>query len=199
MIIGNDKPVRIIGYSQSSMTQEFVGEISCTRPVDVIGTQDFLNDPDPQFQYIVAISVDFAERKNVIDTVDSLDLDLITVISDQSLVGNNPAPTIQPGTFIFPFCNIGLGAVIGRHCVINPYTMIGHYSTIGRNCILRSGVMITDKSTIGNNCVFNIRSTVTNHATVVDDVQLMAFANVAKDIATPGRYIGSTARKFIGS
>ena len=77
--------------------------------------------------------------------------------------------------------------------------MIGHYSTIGRNCILRSGVMITDKSTIGNNCVFNIRSTVTNRVTIVDDVQLMAFANVAKDITVSGRYIGSTARKFIGS
>jgi UDP-3-O-[3-hydroxymyristoyl] glucosamine N-acyltransferase len=199
MIIGNDKPVRIIGYTESSMTQEFVGEISRTSPVVVIRPQDFLNDPDPQFQYIVSVSFDFAERKAVIDTVDSLELDLITIISDQSLVGNNPAPVIQPGTFIFPFCNIGLGAAIGRHCIINPYSMIGHYSTIGRNCILRSGVMITDKSTIGNNCVFNIRSTVTNRVTIVDDVQLMAFANVAKDITTPGRYIGSTARKFIGS
>jgi len=199
MIIGNDKPIRIIGYSESSMTQEFVGEISLARPVTVIGTKDFLNDPDPQFQYIVSVSFDFAERKAVIDTVDSLDLDLITVISDQSLVGNNPAPVIQPGTFVFPFCNISLGAAIGRHCIISPYSMLGHYSTIGRNCVLRPGVMITDKSTVGDNCVFNIRSTVTNRATIVDDVELMAFANVAKNIATPGRYIGSTARKFIGS
>jgi UDP-3-O-[3-hydroxymyristoyl] glucosamine N-acyltransferase len=199
MIIGNDKLIRIIGYSESSMTQEFVGEISLARPVTVIGTKDFLNDPDPQFQYIVSVSFDFAERKAVIDTVDSLDLDLITVISDQSLVGNNPEPVIQPGTFVFPFCNISLGAAIGRHCIISPYSMLGHYSTIGRNCVLRPGVMITDKSTVGDNCVFNIRSTVTNRATIVDDVELMAFANVAKNIATPGRYIGSTARKFIGS
>jgi len=199
MIIGNDKPVRIIGYAKSSMTQEFLGEIYLARPVEVIGTQDFLNNPDPQFQYIVAVSFDFAERKNIIDTVDSLGLDLITVINDQCCIGNNPAPVIQPGTFVFPFCNISLGAAIGRHCIISPYSMLGHYSTIGRNCVLRPGVMITDKSTVGDNCVFNIRSTVTNRATIVDDVELMAFANVAKDIATPGRYIGSTARKFIGS
>jgi UDP-3-O-[3-hydroxymyristoyl] glucosamine N-acyltransferase len=199
MIIGNNKPIRVIGYAESSMTQEFVGEISCTRSVTVVETQDFLNNPDPQFQYIVSVSFDFAERKHIIDTVDRLDLDLITVINDQSLVGNNPAPTIQPGTFVFPFCNISLGAAIGRHCIISPYSMLGHYSTIGRNCVLRPGVMITDKSTVGDNCVFNIQSTVTNHATVVDDVELMAFANVAKDITAPGQYIGSTARKFIGS
>jgi UDP-3-O-[3-hydroxymyristoyl] glucosamine N-acyltransferase len=59
--------------------------------------------------------------------------------------------------------------------------------------------MITDKSIVGNNCVFNIQSTVTNRATVVDDVELMAFAKVAKDITTSGQYIGSTVRKFIGS
>jgi UDP-3-O-[3-hydroxymyristoyl] glucosamine N-acyltransferase len=199
MIIGNNKPIRVIGYAESSMTHEIVGEISRTSSVSVIGTQDFLNNPDFQFQYIVSVSVDFEERKNVIDTVDDLDLDLITVISDQSLVGNRPAPVIQPGTFIFPFCSIGLGATIGRHCIISAYSMIGHYSTIGCNCVLRPGVMITDKSLIGNNCVFNIRSTVTNRATIVDNVELMAFANVAKNITVPGRYIGSTARKFIGS
>jgi UDP-3-O-[3-hydroxymyristoyl] glucosamine N-acyltransferase len=198
MIIGNDKPIRVIGYAESSMTQEFVGEISRTRPVSVIRTHDFLNNPDSQFQYIVAVSFDFAERKDVVNRVDSLDLDLITVINDHCLLGNNPAPVIQPGTFIFPFCNIGLGATIGRHCIISAYSMLGHHSTIGRNCVLRPGVMVTGKSTVGDNCVFNIRSTVTNHATVVDDVELMAFANVAKDITVPGQYIGSTARKFIG-
>ena len=198
MIIGNNNPIRIIGYAESSMTQEFVGEISRTKPVDVIGTQDFLNDPDTQFQYIVAVSVDFSERKTVVDMLDRLELDLITVINDHCLLGNNPAPVIQPGTFIFPFCNIGLGATIGRHCIISAYSMLGHHSTIGRNCVLRPGVMVTGKSTVGDNCVFNIRSTVTNHATVVDDVELMAFANVAKDITVSGQYIGSTARKFIG-
>jgi UDP-3-O-[3-hydroxymyristoyl] glucosamine N-acyltransferase len=199
MIIGNNKPIRVIGYAESSMTQEFVGEISRTKPVNVIGTQDFLNDPDTHFQYIVSVSFDFAERKDVVNLVDSLDLDLITVINDHCQIGNNPAPVIQPGTFIFPLCNISLGARIGRHCIISPYSMLGHYSTIGRNCVLRPGVMITDKSAVGNNCVFNIQSTVTNRATVVDDVELMAFANVAKDITVPGQYIGSTARKFISS
>ena len=199
MIIGNDKPIRIIGHAEASTTHEFVGEISRTKPVTLIGTQDFLNNPDTQFQYIVAVNFDLVERKKIIDTVDSLDLDLITVINDQSLVGNNPAPAIQPGTFIFPFCNISLGSSIGRHCIIGSYSLIGHYSTIGRNCQLRPGVMITGKSTVGNNCVFNNRSTVTNRATVVDDVELMAFANVVKDITEPGRYVGSSARRVIGS
>ena len=36
MIIANNKPIRIIGYAESSMTHEFVNEISKTRPDDFI-------------------------------------------------------------------------------------------------------------------------------------------------------------------
>jgi UDP-3-O-[3-hydroxymyristoyl] glucosamine N-acyltransferase len=197
MIIGNNKPIRVIGYAESSMTQEFVNEISKTHNAKVVAPLNFA--PDNDYQYIVAVTLDLAERRQIINAVDQYKLDLITVIHDTSLVGSTPPAKIGAGTFVFPFCNISLGAAIGRHCIISPYSMLGHYSTIGRNCVLRPGVMITDKSTVGNNCVFNIQSTVTNHVTVVDDVELMAFANVAKNIATPGRYIGSTSRKFIGS
>jgi len=197
MIIANHKPIRIVGYAESSMTHEFVNEISKTHTAEVIAPLNFA--PDNGYQYIVAVTLDLAERKQIIDAVDQYELDLITVIHDTSLVGSTPPAKIGAGTFVFPFSTIALGASIGQHCIISPYSMLGHYSTIGRNCILRSGAMITDKSTVGNNCVFNIRSTVTNHVTVVDDVQLMAFANVAKDITVPGQYIGSTARKFIGS
>jgi len=197
MIIANHKPIRIVGYAESSMTHEFVNEISKTHTAEVIAPLTFA--PDNGYQYIVAVTLDLAERKQIIDAVDQYELDLITVIHDTSLVGSTPPAKIGAGTFVFPFSTIALGASIGQHCIISPYSMLGHYSTIGRNCILRSGAMITDKSTVGNNCVFNIRSTVTNHVTVVDDVQLMAFANVAKDITVPGQYIGSTARKFIGS
>jgi UDP-3-O-[3-hydroxymyristoyl] glucosamine N-acyltransferase len=196
MIIANDKPIKIIGYTESSMTHEFVNEISKTRVVDVVAPSDFLIlDNKEQYQYIVSVTVDLAERKQMIDVIDTLMLDLITVINDTALIDYSPKPNIAPGTFIFPFCNIGLGSNIGQHCIVGCYTLVGHYSTIGKNCILRPGVMIHGKSQVGNNCVINTRATVTNGVQVADNIKILGFSAVVKNLDTPGTYIGCPARR----
>jgi UDP-3-O-[3-hydroxymyristoyl] glucosamine N-acyltransferase len=196
VIIGNNKPIRIIGYSKSSMTQEFVNEILLTHTVEIIQPDDFLLLPNQDdYQYIIAVSYDLEERKKLIEYVDQQNFNLITVISDRSLVGTTPGAIIHPGTFIFPFCNIGLGAKVGRHCIIGSYSLLGHYSQFGNNCIIRPGVMVTGKSIVGNNCTINTRSTITNNSIVTDNVEIMAFTNVVKNISESGRYIGSTARR----
>lgn len=194
MIIGNHKPIRIIGYNQSSMTQEYVNEISKTHAVQVVEPTNFVADTD--YQYIVSITYDLAERRRVIDLVDRCQLDLITVIHDTSLIGTNPPAQVGAGTFVFPFTTVALGSVVGSHSVIGPYNLIGHYSRVGRNCITRPGVIISDKSTVGDHCVFNIKSTVTNKVRITDDVEVMGLTNVVKDIDLAGRYAGSTARRI---
>jgi UDP-3-O-[3-hydroxymyristoyl] glucosamine N-acyltransferase len=196
VIIGNNKPIKIIGYLESSMTAEFVNEITLTRLAEIVCPDDFLSLPNQNnYQYIIAVSYDLEERKKLIEYVDRQNLDLITVISDRSLVGTTPVSIIHPGTFIFPFCNISLGARVGRHCIIGSYSLLGHYSQLGNNCVLRPGVMITGKSTVGNNCTINTRSTVTNNSNVTDNVEIMAFTNVVKNIVESGKYIGTTARR----
>lgn len=196
MIIANNKPIKVIGYTESSMTHEFVNEISKTCPVDVIDPGNFLMlDNKEQYQYIISVSVDMIERKQMIDLVDTLTLDLITVINDTTLTDYRPKPNIAPGTFIFPFCNIGLGSSIDRHCIVGAYTLVGHYSTIGKNCILRPGVMLHGKSHIGNNCVINTRATVTNGVRVADDIKILGFAGVVKNLDIPGNYAGCPARR----
>jgi UDP-3-O-[3-hydroxymyristoyl] glucosamine N-acyltransferase len=193
MIRGNNKPIRIVGYPQSTMTQEFVNEISKTHSAEVVAPLSF--EPDNNYQYIVAVTFDLEERRQIIDAVDQHKLDLITVIHDTSLIGSNPPADIGAGTFVFPFSTVALGAQTGRHCIIGPYNLIGHYSHLGDNCITRPGVIISDKSKVGNNCVFNIKSTVTNKVTITDNVSIMGLSNVVKDIDQPGRYAGSSARR----
>jgi acyl-[acyl carrier protein]--UDP-N-acetylglucosamine O-acyltransferase len=194
MIIGNTKPIRVVGYVESSMTQEFVNEIVKTHTVDVIEPPNFVSNPD--YQYIVAVTLDLAERRRMIDLIDQNNLDLVTVIHDTSLIGSNPPAQIGAGTFVFPFTIVALGSKIGPHSVIGPYNLIGHYSQVGRNCITRPGVTISDKSTVGDDCVFNIKATVTNKVTITDCVEIMGLSNVVKDIDQAGRYAGSTARRI---
>jgi UDP-3-O-[3-hydroxymyristoyl] glucosamine N-acyltransferase len=193
MIRGNSKPIRIIGYPQSTMTQEFVNEISKTHSAEVVEPQNFV--PNSEFQYIVAVTFDLQERQQIIDLVDQHQLDLITVIHDSSLIGTNPPANIGAGTFVFPFSIVALGSRTGRHCIIGPYNLVGHYSELGNNCITRPGVTISDKSKVGNNCVFNIKATITNKVKITDNVAVMGLSNVVKDIDRPGRYAGSTARR----
>jgi UDP-3-O-[3-hydroxymyristoyl] glucosamine N-acyltransferase len=194
MIISNNKPIRIIGYTKSSMTQEFLAEIQKTHSAEVITPDGFFKEPEQdQYQYIVSVSWDLGERKTVIDHVDQHGFDLITVIHDSAIVGTDH---IGPGSFVFGFSTAAIGSKIGRHSIIGYYSLVGHHSCLGNNCILRPGVMINGKSTVGNNCVINSRVTVTNGSTVADNIELMAFTNVAKDLTSAGRYIGPTAKKI---
>lgn len=197
MIIGNQKPIRIIGYIESSMTQEFLESISRTHEVEVVRPSDFTVDAD--YQYIVAVTVDMEERQQLIKIIDENNLDLITFIHDTSLIGTHPPAEIGPGSFIFPFAIVALGSKMGRHCIIGPHNLIGHYSQLGNNCITRPGVTICNKSVVGDHCVFNVRSTVTNKVTVTDHVEVMGLTNVVKDLELPGRYVGTLARRVTES
>jgi len=197
MIIANTKPIRIIGYAESSMTKEFVNEVNKTHLAEVIAPTDFLNLTDKNiYQYIVSISVDLDERMNITTLIDQYGLDLITVVHDTTILNQDLLSSVGNGTFIFPFCNLAHGARVGRHCIISSYSLIGHYATINNNCILRPGVMITDRSTVGKNCMINIRSTVTNKATITNNVEISGCSSVTKDITQPGKYAGTPARRI---
>jgi len=194
MIVGNNKPICVIGYEESSMTQEFVNEIAKTHKSVVTVPSKFLNNISRDYQYIISVSVDLEERKKIIKIVDEHDLDLVTVIHDTVIIGNHPPAVIMPGTFIFPFCNISIASSIGRHCIVGAYTLIGHYSSIGHNCIIRPGVTVTGKSELGNNCIVNTKSTITNKSIINDCVEIMAFAKIIKNIGQPGSYAGRSKK-----
>jgi UDP-3-O-[3-hydroxymyristoyl] glucosamine N-acyltransferase len=95
---------------------------------------------------------------------------------------------------VFPFCNLGIGASIGRHCIIGTFGLIGHFSQVGDNCVIRPGVMIVGRSQMGSNCILNFKSSIINAVRVCDNIELMAFSAITKHIDRPGRYLGTPAR-----
>jgi bifunctional N-acetylglucosamine-1-phosphate-uridyltransferase/glucosamine-1-phosphate-acetyltransferase GlmU-like protein len=198
MIIGNNKPIVIIGYLESSMTMEFQNEIGKTHSYKVLTPEQFCELEDPtQYQFIVAVWK-LNNRRNIIEKIDSMNLDLITVIHDSVVLGVSKPPSIGAGTFIFPFCTVLLDVKIGRHCIIASHCHIGHFCTVGDNCQIRPGTIINGKSKVGNNCTLNTRVTVTNKSTVGDNIELLSFTNVVKNLSDPGIYVGPTAKKFTG-
>lgn len=206
----NNKPLRIIGIPQSTITQEgehfirvqdgYIGDFKIITPDEFLA---LTNKSD--YQYLCMFTLDTAKRIYIINLLDSMNLDCFTYIHNSSVLFkdlesmpyNDAIKIVGRGTFIFGFTAILLNSKIGNHCIIEAYCLISHYCELKDNVIMHSGVMIAGKTTIGANSCFNFKAAVLNAITICDDVEVGAISTVTKDITRPGRYIGSVAR-YVG-
>jgi UDP-3-O-[3-hydroxymyristoyl] glucosamine N-acyltransferase len=198
MIIGNDKPIRIIGYPESSMTDGALQWLLLERSNDleIITPETFLNHSNKsEYQYLIAFSLDMNLRKTICDEIDNLKLDCITYIHESSLVFDTCK--IGKGVFIGAFSFGGYHSTIEDHCWVECYCMITHHVNIGRGSIIHGGSSIAGRTKIGKNCTFGFKSSAINNINITDNVTIGAFSNVTKPIHKPGRYVGSIAR-YIG-
>jgi carbonic anhydrase/acetyltransferase-like protein (isoleucine patch superfamily) len=195
MFIKNEKSIKIIGFPESSGTQEVI-EVFHKEGLDnaeVIEPQHFFNLEDKsQFQYIVSSILDLSLRKTICDELDTLNLDCLTYINDSVYVF--PSATIGKGCFIGHQCILSWNCVVGDHCYLGMKSQLGHDSVLGKNCVLSPDAAITGKTTIGENCKFFWRSSVLNNLQICDNVTLYAFSNITKNITDPGVYAGRNAK-----
>lgn len=198
MIIENDKPIKIIGYPESSLTDGALQWLSLEskNEITIITPEAFLNHSDKSdYQYMVGFSLDMNLRKIICDEIDNLGLDCVSYIHDSSLVFDTCK--IGKGVFVGSYSSLGYHSSIEDYCWIECYCLITHHVTIGRGCIIHGYSAIAGRTTIGSGCTFEFKSSATNNINIVDDVTIGAFSNVTKSITKPGRYVGSIAR-YVG-
>lgn len=196
ILIRNDKHFKIVGYIESSLTQNvclFVETLNFVNGFSVISPEEFrrLENKD-NYQYLVTIALDLEERKEITNIIDSLNLDCVTYVHESSLV--HQSAKLGKGVAIFSFNLVMANAVIGNHCIIDAYCLVGHDTIVDDNCIIMSGTLIAGKTKVGKNCVFNMKSAAINKIQICDDVIVGAFSNITKTIDKPGMYVGSPAR-----
>jgi NDP-sugar pyrophosphorylase family protein len=198
MLIANEKPLRLIGFPESTMTQEIYDFMSreFQGDIQIILPDEFIALPNKQdYQYHVSFTLDTVKRLEVIDIVDSLDLDCIRYLHDTVVChAKDITKVIGKGTIVCTYSTILLGATIGNHCIIESYCLVAHYVNMADNVTLHAGSMIGGRTTIGANCIFNFKSSAINAITVCADVEVGAASNLTKDVTVPGRYVGSVAR-----
>lgn len=194
MLIKNNKPLLLIGYLESSLTQEIEYLIKEEyKQFSVITIEEFRNlEQKDSFQYLVAFGLDLKERQSFISELDGFDLANYMHTSAYIAEG----AVISPGAMVGPYSSVMQNASLGRNSILETYCLLSHYSVIGDNCMLHSGSMIAGKSQLGNNVMMNFRSTVLNSVTVCDDVTVCAVSTVSKNIEIPGTYAGTPARKI---
>lgn len=198
MIIENNKPIKVIGYPESSMAESAINFVSLEtqNTIEVITPEVFLNLPNKfDYQYFVSFCIDMDLRKKVCDEIDNLDLDCITYVHNTASICNTVK--LGKGVSIGPFSAVLYSTEIGNHCWIESYCLVAHHVNMDKGCVLHSGAAIAGKTTVGKNCTFKFKSSVLNHINIIDDVTVGAYSNVTKDITKPGRYLGSIAR-YVG-
>jgi UDP-3-O-[3-hydroxymyristoyl] glucosamine N-acyltransferase len=196
MLIENNKPIKLIGYPESSLTDGCLYHtiFSGTKnKIDIIVPEKFLKLNNKfDYQYFIAFSLDMNLRKLVCDEIDNLELDCLTYIDDTCVVFNNSK--IGKGVGIGPFSTVLYDSTIKNHCFIESNCLIAHHVELGKNSIVHAGTLIAGRTNIGENCTFGFKSSIINNVNVTNNVSLGAFSNITKDITKSGRYVGSIAR-----
>ena len=197
MLIKNDKQLLLVGYPESSLTQEIEYLMKEEyKDFAVVTKEEFrtIKDKD-RYQYLVGFGLDLKERKDFIDELGTLDL--ANYMHTSAYIAKDSV--IEPGAMVGPYSTVMQHAHLGRHSILETYCLLSHYSVIGENSMLHSGSMIAGKSILGNNVMMNFRSTVLNKVSVCDNVVICATSAVTKNIDISGTYAGSPARKISSS
>lgn len=204
MLIANTKPIMIIGFAKSAMTEEIYqgiiralpGRPDIPQSVTIIPPKEFLElEHKDSYQFATAFTLDVNLRKKVIGVIDELNLDCVSYIHD-SVIYYNDMTTIGKDCFIAPHTVMLLGSKIGSHCIIETNCLVAHYAELEDNVILHAGTMIAGKTKVCKHTVFNFKAAAVNALVIGSDIEVGASSTVTKNIQDPGVYVGTPARRL---
>ena len=163
---------------------------------DIIGTEDNLENfisLTNNFLVTVGHVKDYKTRERLVEKIDSVGGNLVTIISPLSHVSRDAR--IGRGSVIHHFAHINAGAKIGDNCIINSFANIEHDANIGNLTHISTSVMVNGDCMIGS-CVFiGSNATLRIGAKITDNVTIGACSFVNSDITEPGFYKGIPAKK----
>ena len=96
----------------------------------------------------------YQKRLRLIDTIDQLGLNCISIVSPHSAVA--PSATIGRGVLIDHFVNVESKAVLGDHVTAFSNSFIGHFTTVERNCQFQRFSAVGGKCHVGENTHFSL-------------------------------------------
>ncbi len=86
-------------------------------------------------------------------------------------------------------------AVLGDNNIINTGAIIEHETRLGSHNHISVGTILCGRVTVGDCCMIGAGTTVIDKVSVCSHVVIGANSTVIKDIAEPGTYVGSPARR----
>lgn len=189
--------ITLIGRPEAVLTNDIANMIQAesTATINKIHPDDFLaGNFNPDDEFLITYVTDMARRQAIVDMIDARALARATFVHSSAIV--DPTAQIDAGTFVGPFCIVAYQSVVQKDCLIAPYTLVSHRANIGQGTVTNPGAMIAGAVNVGKYCLLGIRSTTVDQINICDNVQVGPCAFITKTIETPGRYLGSPARRL---
>lgn len=162
--------------------------------LDVVTPTDFIQNPNPAFQYINLVNKDSDLRKQVSSTLNENQLDRFSFVHPSVVY---TGARIGAGSMIYPMCAFMPTASIGKDVLMFSGSCIAHQTTIKQGTVLASRITISGSSNIGQYCFIGTGTTIVDKINVHDDVVISAGSIVKQDITEPGYYVNNLKKNNV--
>ncbi|MBX2922930.1 MAG: acetyltransferase [Chitinophagaceae bacterium] len=118
----------------------------------------------------------------------------VTVISPSALISKRSS--IGKGSIIFNLAIVNTCVTIGTNVIVNNKALIEHDCIIGNHTHISTGAVVNGKCVVGEEVFVGSNTVLVQGIRVTSNVVIGAGSVVAKDIESPGIYVGNPAKKI---
>ena len=133
-------------------------------------------------------------RQALFERIQETGVEAATIIAGNASVVNNTA--IGPGSLVGFLSIVNIGATVGTNVIVNSRALVEHDAIIGDHVHLSTGSIVNGGAQIGDRCLIGSSAVVLQGVAICEDVVVGAGAVVARNITSPGTYVGVPARKI---
>jgi sugar O-acyltransferase (sialic acid O-acetyltransferase NeuD family) len=186
------KKYRIPGYTDHRNRNDILG-------VPYLGTDEILigklnNSKKVHIAIGVGKLTSDSTRSDIINRLEKYKFIFPVIISPDAVV--NEDTDIKQGSVVFDGAIINPGTVIGNWGIINTNATIEHDCNIGTRVHVAPGAILCGGVCVGDNTLIGAGSVVKQYVSITSRCIIGAGSVVVKDIAEPGTYFGSPARRM---
>lgn len=197
MLFKNNKPLMAISYDTHTYVQ-LKKFIQTAENIDLarIEPENFIQDPDPTYQYINLVVKDFDQRKQVSTVLDQKNLDRFTYIGEPATANRflNQEIKVGQGCMLFPGVWMYSGA-IGNDVIMHSFIRMAENVQIGHGSFLSGSITIAGSCSVGNWCFLGNNLFFIDHVSICDNVKLLPGTNLRKSITESGTYYNPNTYK----
>ena len=160
----------------------------------VLGGLELLKSFSPKTTVIFLAVGDNETRKKISLLTEYNRFETTNIVHPQAYVSENAL--LGAGNFIGAFANIGAGAEIGNHCLMNTFSNLEHDVKVGDFCQFSPGSIVCGRSVISDNVFVGAGGIILDKISVSNGVIVGAGAVVTKNITDlNSTFVGVPARK----
>lgn len=167
------------------MLEQFLIDEDPTVVLNRIDPPDFMDLPDPSYQYINLVTLDFAERTCISQALDHHELDRFSYLDPIAI--NIRHTEFGAGCLAYPLFH-AYSAKIGKDVILHSRSSLAEDVEIGDGCFLSGMVTVAGSVRIGKRCFISTGVTILDNVSIADDVHLLPGMTIKKDIIKPGKY-----------